>query len=732
MALGSSLTGISFAGISSGIDTESIISRLLQIDQMPIQRMQVQQAQLTSRLGLMSSLRAKVGAFGTSMAALSSLSAFKSLSATVGDSSLAEVALTGTAGAGRYDLNVLQLAQAHKIASNGQTSTTGALGYDGVFILNGKSFTVSATDSLKSIAEKINAGKVGVTASIINGGTGNAYLSLTSQTTGQAAAIQLGDIQGSVLADLGLTDTDSVLGPSFTLASKSTAIGGVLGLTSAPAGIITLNGTDIAIDLNSDSLEDIAAAINASGSGASAEVKNHGSGFRLEISGLSTQDDPDGILRTLGVLRSSTLNEVVAAQDAQFEIDGIALAHGDNAVENVIAGATLNLKKVGTTAVEISQDLEAVETKIQDFVDRYNDLIAFVRSNTSLNTESFETGALFGDSTVGRIEEALGRTLFGAIQGNEGRFHSLADIGITLDADGKMKVDGDRLSSVLDSDLDGVSAIFRSTGATSVRELEFIGGTSKTKPSGPAGYQVFITALAQKQITEAAQAQGGALAQDEVFTFSGAAFGGGSYEITLEAGLTQEQVIERLNEDPRLKNLVSASSDGGKLRIESKNVGTANAFSLVSNVAAGGGGTGWGAAGVSLQLAADIAGTINGEAAVGAGQVLTGAIGNANTEGLQFRYTGVAMGVVGTVSYSPGVAGFVGSAITSITDSVNGLLSQNDKAIQDQIDGLAKSIAFRQDQVEAKRQLLQSRFSRMEQMIAELQAQQARIASFGQ
>lgn len=731
MAIGSSLSGISFSGISSGIDTESIITRLLQIDQAPIQRMQVQQAQLTSKLGLMSSLRGKLGAFNTALSALSSLGAFKGVAGTSSDPTIADISITGTASAGKYDIEVLKLAQKHKVASEGQASTTTALGMAGTIVFNGRGIEIAAEDSLKTIAEKVNNAKVGVTASVIDGGSGNAFLSLTSHTSGVGGAVQLGDLSGQVLQDLGLLNGTTGFGPSFSLSSKTDSVAQSLGLTSAPSGMFTINGVDIFADLSTDSLEDIAAAINASGSGATAEVKSGTSGFRLEISGATSHADADGLLKAIGVVRAGFENEVLAAQDAEFTVDGITLKHGDNSVENVIPGATLALKKAGLTTIDLTQDLEGVEAKIDDFVARYNDLIDFVRSNTSLNAESFATGALFADPAVARIEDVISRALFTPLKGNDGTLQSLGDIGITFDSGGKLKVDKDRLGTMLESNIDGVAAIFRSTGTTSVKELGFVSGTSKTKPSGAIGYQVFITALAAKQRTEAAEAQAGPLAQQEVLTFTGAAFGGSSYELTLEAGLTQQQVVDRINADPKLKGVMTATVDGGKLRLESSAFGTAAAFSLTSNVAASGGGTGWGA-GVELQAAADVAGTINGEAAIGAGQVLTGAAGNTNTDGLQVRYDGLTTGVVGTVTYSAGLSNLVGSAVVSVTDSVNGLLTQSDKAIQAQIDGLASTIAFRQEQLETKRLLLQTRFSRMEQMIAELQAQQARIASFGQ
>lgn len=730
MSLSSSLTGMSFSGISSGIDTESIISRLLLLDQAPIQRLQARQAELTQRLGLMSSFRAHMGSLSTAIAALGTPSAFQSMTATLGDSAIASASLGSSATAGSYALEVLSLAQSHKASSAGQASGTEALNLKGEVVLNGRTIQINEDDSLTAIAAKINATNAGVSANVIDGGAGNVFLSLTSKTSGADGAIRMADVSGAVLGTLGVLDANETLeSQSYGFTTKTGAISDLLGAQDLDAGTFTLNGVDIAFDPATGSIEDLAAAINGSGSGASASIVTDASGkFRLQLSGVTSHADPDGLLHAVGLVQNGFANELVAAQNASFKVDGILLSSATNTA-TAIPGVTLTLKKVGSTTLEIAQDMEGIKSKLTEFVEKFNDLIAFVDANGSFDKESLETGALFGDTVVGGIEASLTNILYTQLKGNEGLFSSLSEVGISLNSDGKLEIDEIRLDAVLASDMTGLTSIFRSTGTTTVKALEYVGGTSNTKPSGEAGYQVFVTALAQKQISQAADAQAGPLAQAEVLTFTGPAFSGGSYEITLDTGMTQEQIIDRINGDSKLKGVLTASSDGGKLALTGKSYGTAAAYGVMSNVASGG--SGWGS-GTVVQAATDIAGTINGEDAVGAGQTLTGKAGNANTDGLQVKYTGVATGVIGTVTYSKGISDRVTGFIADVTESTNGLLTTNDKAIQDQIDGIADQISFRGDRIAAKRLVLQARFNRMEQIIAELQAQQARIAQFGQ
>jgi hypothetical protein len=51
-------------------------------------------------------------------------------------------------------------------------------------VINGKALAVTATDTLTTIAQRINGLGAGVTASLVDGGSGSAYLTLASNTTG--------------------------------------------------------------------------------------------------------------------------------------------------------------------------------------------------------------------------------------------------------------------------------------------------------------------------------------------------------------------------------------------------------------------------------------------------------------------------------------------------------------------------------------------------------------------
>ncbi|MEQ1934174.1 MAG: flagellar filament capping protein FliD, partial [Fimbriimonadaceae bacterium] len=207
-------------------------------------------------------------------------------------------------------------------------------------------------------------------------------------------------------------------------------------------------------------------------------------------------------------------------------------------------------------------------------------------------------------------------------------------------------------------------------------------------------------------------------------------FGSTAYGLVLEAGLSQTQIVDKINADAKLKDLVTATVESGKLKITSKRFGTSSNFTATSNVAASPTSSGWGTNTIA-QAGTDIAGTLNGEAATGSGQILTGNVGNANTEGLQILYSGSASGAVGNLVFTKGIAAQVTEMVATYNDSVNGLLTANDKSLQTQIDTIASTISDKTEGLTLKREQLMLKFARMEQAISQLQAQQSSLASFG-
>lgn len=746
MSIGSSLSGISFAGLGSGIDTNSIVERLMSLEQIPIRRLQQRQAQLTERMGIYNQLRSRVQALSSAANSLNSPSAYNPARASASDASVATIAASSGAVEGSYTLKVSQLAQTHKLGSSAHADTSTALGLAGVFKVNGKEVTVVASDSLAGIAQKINSAGGNVVASLIDGGAGQAYMTLTSAKSGLKEGIGLQDISGDVLGPLGFTGTalrHPITGGAATygLASQSSALGSLLNLGDLTTSTVSLGTGSIEVT-SSDTLQTLATKINAAGVGATATVASETvdglTTYRLEVTGTTSFGAEGDFWLNLGVLKRS--NEIVAAQDAKFKLDNVHLSSATNTVTTVIPNVTLTLLKgtpssPETTTLSITRDTEQTKKSIKGFVDAYNQLVDFIQQNSKFDQQSYSAGPLFGDTIAAQVETAISGLLFDSVSNTGGSYSNLAQIGFSFDDKGKITLDENVLDAAIVSNISSLGALMRATGSTTVNDLVFVAGGSATRPSGPSGYAVEITQIATKTHFAAAMAQTQANAGGEVLTFSGTLFSS-EYQLAIPTGHTVEQTRDLINSDSKLKDLVSAEVVGGKLEIRSKVWGSAGRFEVASNQEAAAYNSGVGTSEFSgtLTLGLDVAGTINGQAATGSGQFLTGASSGSNkdADGLQIQYKGTTTGLVGNVIYTKGVAAKAIDLIATFTDSVNGLLSSTDKSLQSQFDDLGANVTTLQSRLSVKEVMLRQRFAAMDAAIAQLQQQQTRLQSMMQ
>ncbi len=748
-----STSGINFSGLVSGMDTEALIQQIIQVESRRKAIWSTQQSQLTQRLSSLQALQTQLLGFQSAISQVTIQTAFKAATATSSAEGVARVTATTDAIPGTYLLEVSQLATNHKIGTAAQTSIENALGLSGSFLVNGKQVTVVASDNLRDIAARINNAKAGVTASVLSVGSNEHYLVLTAQNSGAASAISLNDLgSDSVLQSLGLiTGTTSIKNAipngaqSDKFADTSTAVGTLLNLNGAPSGTIQINGVNVAIDLSTDSLNSIASKINDAGAGVTASVvtvsDNGTVRYRLQITGTSTPTFTDSghILETLGILKAAYGNELVQAKDAQFKVDNMSLTSSSNTLTNVIPGVTVTLLDADATnpkktVITVTRDTGSIKEAIRGFVKAYNDTLSLIKKYDYFDTETYETGPLFGNATVNALTSDLMATISDTVAGAPSAMSMLAQVGITLDptGSGKLVLKESELENALNHRLSDVERLFRVMGETSDPRLTYVIATSKTKATGtPLTVEITQVATQAQAVASVAQTQASTTA--ERLTFNGALFGNNEYSITLNAGNTIDDTIAQINADATLSRYLVASKDGnGRLVLTSKQYGSKAAFTVVSDQAAASNNSGIGTTIVSVQ-GQDVAGTINGEPATGDGQFLTGNSGNATTDGLQIRVTATTTGVIGTVTVTRGIADRVFQLIQRFTDSINGTLTDETKTIQQQIDEIKQRISAFDEAMQRRAQHLREQFTAMENALSKMRTQsQYLTALFGQ
>lgn len=174
---------ITTGGLASGLDTNTIIDKLVQIESQQIALLQKQQSGVRSQVSALGDLASKLGALQAATQSLADTGALgvktTSTNATFG------AAATATGLPGSFSVNVQQLATSARARSQAFTSDAvrgGTLSLS----LRGTSYDVAVADgmSLSDLAYAIRQSGAPVSATVFDDGVGNKYLSLTARDSG--------------------------------------------------------------------------------------------------------------------------------------------------------------------------------------------------------------------------------------------------------------------------------------------------------------------------------------------------------------------------------------------------------------------------------------------------------------------------------------------------------------------------------------------------------------------
>jgi flagellar hook-associated protein 2 len=124
----------------------------------------------------------------------------------------------------------------------------------------------------------------------------------------------------------------------------------------------------------------------------------------------------------------------------------------------------------------------------------------------------------------------------------------------------------------------------------------------------------------------------------------------------------------------------------------------------------------------------DIAGTINGEAATGSGQYLTGKQDETNVEGLVIKYTGTGAGGVGSIKLTLGAAELFDRALFNITDPIEGYVAFKQESLEGSITDLETQIEELEKRLDLKMERMINRFVHMEIALSKIQNQSQWLA----
>ncbi len=456
------MEGLQLTGLASGLDWQSLVDQLIQIERIPQDRLRQKQAELnvqSSAMGDLSDLLKDLQTSVNDLASEESVAA-KKVSLADTDSTVLSAQASASTPAARYEVTVSQLATATKrtgaadvgarLNSDSDVSglsmlslRTSAAVSEGYFTVNGQKVEFELTDSLGDVLDAIGTATGNdVTASY---NATNDTIELTSSsaiTLGSAGdtsnfltAMKLfgnGTSSVSSLSALGSAD----LGETIDSAGLSTAVTAVDG---DGVGSVDINGVTISYDISDDSLFDVMQRINNSEAGVNVSYDPTQDGFTMTSTetgtlGIAINESAGGLLAAMGLTTGAS---DTIGQNAQYSINGggTITSNSNTFTQDThgISGLSVTALEANTETVIVEPDIEVVREGIDAFIEKYNEVQTFIDATTGITSGdngSVQTSVFTGRREIEAIAGDLRSEIFDSVDGLSGAVKRLQDIGI--------------------------------------------------------------------------------------------------------------------------------------------------------------------------------------------------------------------------------------------------------------------------------------------------------------
>lgn len=270
-----------------------------------------------------------------------------------------------------------------------------------------------------------------------------------------------------------LAQTERLTSSAF--ADAETAIGtGTLSLS------IGADSFDVVIDETNNTLAGIRDAVNGASdnTGVQATIVNAEGGSYLIFSGAKTgaensltitQTGGDGGLSSIAYDPDNAITNLSlsqAASDANIKINSFDIFSDTNVFEDAVDGITFTALETtdgDSFSADVSFDTATVKSSVQSFVSSYNALFSTIDNLSAYDAETKQAGALQGDSALRSVANLIRRELGSSVSGVDEGLNTLSELGITLDVEGRLELDSDKLDTLLASDFVSVGNLFSAT-----------------------------------------------------------------------------------------------------------------------------------------------------------------------------------------------------------------------------------------------------------------------------
>ena len=433
-------SGISFQGISSGIQTSQLVQAEISQASLPMQQLQTQQTANTTRSTALTALQTQMTTLSGDLSNLTTTGlTARVVTSTDPDNSYITATASGGAS-GSYTMQVIQT------ATNAEISPT-----------------------LDSSGTPTNLAVASATAPVFTDTSGN--------DTG-SATFSLEDTNGNVQQVTLDGDNNNINGLANAINALQTAnpnVPGSVGLGIQATVVNTGSGTNP---------YELLLTSTTTGSGTA--------GNSITIA----DSTPNGAVNLLGIAAGSVSGSTItggtqanqAAQNAQFTLDGVKLTRSSNTVSDAVSGVTFNLiagNQAGTTTLTVAPDVTTATANMNTVINDYNAMIQ------SYNTDAAQGGSLNGDFATQGMMGQIAQALTGSAAGLPASavYNSAASLGLSTNEDGTLSLDTSTFQTAFTANPTAALNVFATSAASTSASVSMAASGPNTA-TGVIGFNI--------------------------------------------------------------------------------------------------------------------------------------------------------------------------------------------------------------------------------------------------
>lgn len=469
--------GISTLGAGSGLELQSMLEQLREIDEQLIDQRQTEITGLESQLNDFTEVNNSLLAVKSLALDLSLFGTYLGRTASSSNEDVLTAAAVSGASIQNVSVDIAQLASRSSwLSSQGKESSDDSVNIPTVqqseTAVADPANYISADDTLvvtygtgaglQTIEVDLVAGMTltdvvqAINEDDDNGGVGNPSLYITAEdyVDGADHYLKISASSGGIGEENRVMIVDPPGDDILVAPDKEMAIGvGADSFTVTVAADTTLAGLAVLINDSSDN-PGITASVVDDGSGSdsyflSLVADDTGEDSRIDVSG-----------QLVDLVMEEKQGAAGASLNAELTVDGIDYQRQANTINDILTGVTLTLNNDGLSRVTVAGNDDEVAAKVVSLVTAYNDTVQQLVEKTGYDSETEEFGPLAGTSIRSLVSDLQTLMTNEADGDSEGDVNSLYDLGMAFNRDGTITIDEDVLNSALADHREGLEAFF--------------------------------------------------------------------------------------------------------------------------------------------------------------------------------------------------------------------------------------------------------------------------------